>query len=342
MSKTKKIFLAISFFLLILGSWQADLLAYAFLQAQGQLRIVWNTQKIETVIAQKSLPDSLLKKLDIVQKAKKYAIDSLGLSTSQSYQTVFDQKGKPVLWVVTASLPYELSAYQWDFPILGTFSYKGFFEEKKAQNLAKNLEKEGFDVRVGTVNAWSTLGWLPDPILSNTLYQQEGELAELVIHELTHGTLYIKDSVDFNENLATFVGVQGALRFLENEYGKNHQFYQKYLEIRHDDSLFTDFVLRAAQKLDSVYQKNAQVSEKIKKKNKEIFIKKISESLDTLQFYDTSYKSVFSKKMPNNAYFMGYKRYNSQQDFFKKEFENDFKSNFPLYFKHLKGKYKSL
>jgi predicted aminopeptidase len=27
----------------------------------------------------------------------------------------------------------------------------------------------------------------------------EGELAELIIHELTHSTIYLKDSVNFNE-----------------------------------------------------------------------------------------------------------------------------------------------
>ena len=100
----------------------------------------------------------------------------------------------------------------------------------KAESLKAELESEGYEVRIRPVGAWSTLGFFNDPILSNMLERSPGALAELIIHEMTHATLYVKDGVDFNENLATFVGEQGALEFLEAQYGariRSFDFLQK-------------------------------------------------------------------------------------------------------------------
>ncbi len=44
------------------------------------------------------------------------------------------------------------------------------------------------------------------------LNRSEGDLANLIIHEMSHATIFVKDSVDFNENLATFIGDRGAER----------------------------------------------------------------------------------------------------------------------------------
>jgi predicted aminopeptidase len=54
------------------------------------------------------------------------------------------------------------------------------------------------------------LGWFTDPILSKMLMRSEGDLANLIIHEMSHATIFVKDSIEFNENLATFIGDRGA------------------------------------------------------------------------------------------------------------------------------------
>ena len=63
------------------------------------------------------------------------------------------------------------------------------------------LKASGLDVEYSSVSGWSTLGWFGDPILSNMLKRNVGSLADLIIHELTHGTIYIKNEVEYNENL---------------------------------------------------------------------------------------------------------------------------------------------
>jgi predicted aminopeptidase len=48
------------------------------------------------------LPGFLKQKLVLIQEIRRFAIDSLGINDSKNYTTVYDQQGKPVLWVVTA------------------------------------------------------------------------------------------------------------------------------------------------------------------------------------------------------------------------------------------------
>jgi predicted aminopeptidase len=49
----------------------------------------------------------------------------------------------------------------------------------------------------------------------------EADLADLVIHELTHATLFLKGQDQFNEELASFVGSRGALLWLEASQGRD-------------------------------------------------------------------------------------------------------------------------
>ena len=44
-------------------------------------------------------------------------------------------------------------------------------------------------------------------------------LAEVVIHETTHTTIFLRGQVAFNESLATFMGNQGTLNFLARVFG---------------------------------------------------------------------------------------------------------------------------
>ena len=143
--------------------WNWDLVLYGIAQGQGQLHIMQEARPIADIMADPEFPDSLKTKLDLIQEIRDFAIDSLGLTDSDSYREVYDQKGEPILWIVTACQPYALEDYKWEFPLLGALSYKGHFEKWKADAEAAELAKTGLDTDVGEVSAWSTLGWLDDP-----------------------------------------------------------------------------------------------------------------------------------------------------------------------------------
>ena len=158
------------FVLALLFNW--DILSYGIRQAQGQLRITFNTLPVETILNDTLFPDSLKQKIKIVQQARVFAFQELGLTPSENYTTFYDQKGEVALWNLSASKAYMLEPKLWSFPILGSFPYKGFFDLERAKQERDELIDQGYDARIRPVGGWSTLGWTTDPILSNMLERE--------------------------------------------------------------------------------------------------------------------------------------------------------------------------
>jgi len=319
-----------------------DLVTYGIRQAKGQLDIVWNAKPVEEFMDDPNFPDSLKQKLELIDRVRKYAIDSLGLRDTKNYKTLYDQKGQEIMWVVTACEPFKLEAKEWTFPIIGSVPYKGFFDQKLAMELREQLLKEGWDVSVRNPGGWSTLGWFTDPILSKMLERSEGDLANLIIHEMSHATIFVKDSIDFNENLATFIGDRGTEKFLIDTYGEESPEYKTYIDEDIDYIKYTNHMLRATEKLDSLYHtmKDDDPIEQ-KKAIKKAFIEKIVSNLDTLTLSTTNEKpsAKFSERLPNNAYFMNFRRYQAKQDDFWNEYRSQYHENLKAYIQHLSEKY---
>lgn len=337
----RKILLGILLMLIAVGIFYRDLVSYGYMQAKGQIQILWNTKPVTEVLQDPTLPDSLKQRLQLIGEIKKFAIDSLGLDSSESYTTFYDQKGKPILWVLTACERFQMKPKEWRFPVIGTFAYKGFFDNARAQAEEKAFIDQGFDTQINEVSAWSTLGFFKDPILSSMLYRGEGSLANLIIHEMTHGTLFVKDNLELNENLASFVGDYGAIRFLTAKYGKDSPQLEKYEFRKQYNDALSQHIVRGAHQLDSLY-KNFPSSLTTTQKDtlKMATIKHIVISSDTLLGGVIGKKYPWrGKKLPNNAFFIGYLTYHSQQNQFQKEFQTQFKGDFRKYLSHLKTKY---
>jgi predicted aminopeptidase len=60
------------------------------------------------------------------------------------------------------------------------------------------------------VEAYSTLGWFDDPILSSMVGWGDERLATLIFHELAHQRFYVQDDTEFNESFASFVEQEGT------------------------------------------------------------------------------------------------------------------------------------
>ena len=240
----KKILTAFLILLLLLSVIYIDLIIYGVRQGIGQVRVINNSIPIPAYLEKSGIPDSIRYKLLLIEDIKTFAAEKMGVIPSENYTTYFDQKGKPILWNVSAAEPFKLVAYEWTFPFLGSFSYKGYFSYELAKKEEALLGSSGLDTRVREVGGWSTLGWFNDPVLSGMLSRTEGDLAEVIIHELVHGTLYVKDSIDFNENLATFLGRKGAEIYLIDKYGGSSELLRNYLQNERDfqgDSLHNTF-----------------------------------------------------------------------------------------------------
>lgn len=342
-SLLKKSILGLVAILLVLVAIFHELVIYGIRQGIGQAKIIWYARPVEEFIADKNYPDSLKEKLFLIGEIRKYAIDSLGLKDTEVYKKMYDQKGKPVMWVVQACEPYALQSVKWTFPLIGAVPYKGFFKEELAMDLRKELIEQGKDVTVRNPGGWSTLGWFNDPILSNMLKRSEGDLASLIIHEMVHSTMFIKDSIDFNENLANFIGDRGAGEFVKFKFGKDSKQYTEYFYEDDDYTLFAQHMLRGTKVLDSLYGTFTNVQSDVdKKKLKEDCIRKIVMALDTLPLKLVKKPSErFTSRLPNNAYFMSFVQYEAKQNFFENECERKFSGDLKQYLAYLKKKYAS-
>jgi predicted aminopeptidase len=336
----KKIGLGLLLVVSVLIIWNWSLIYYGIRQGMGQLEIVWNARPVEEFFKDPAFPDSLKTKLKLIDDVRKFAIDSLGLKDTENYKTLYDQKNKEVMWVVQACEPFELKPKEWHFPIVGSVPYKGFFNKAKALDLRKELEQEGYDVSVRNPGGWSTLGWFTDPILTGMLDRSEGDLASLIIHEMVHATVFVKDDVDFNENLADFIGDTAAYHFLKFQFGKESKQYITYLHQDQDYRKYTRHILKGTRSLDSLYasMKKDDPMES-KKERKEAMITKIVSSIDTLQLYEKRNSTNLKKRLPNNTFFMSYRLYKAKQTVFEEELDQKFNGDIRAYVKFLSGKY---
>lgn len=291
---------------------------------KGQLDIVMNAEPIDEVLADPALAKDVRYKLELIQRIRQFAFDSIGLKPVDNYTTYFDQKGQRLLYVVTASERFELKAYQWHFPWLGDVPYKGFFDEEKAKEERDRLKLLSYDVDVGGASGWSTLGWFKDPVLSSMLKRSEGDLAELIIHELTHGTIYVKDSADYNENLAQFVGVEGAKWFLRSAYGDSSVQLMAYIASLEDEEIRTEFMLEQSRYLDSVYNGFSPTNDVVSKEHskRDAFRAIVNKARNLDLKSDTTFASRIERKMntSGNTMFMSYIRYEGKKDDFSVEF----------------------
>jgi predicted aminopeptidase len=209
---------------------------YLLQSAQGQLALMSKREPIAGVIDKPSTPAALRAQLRSVTAIRDFASRALGLPDNGSYRKYADIGRPYVVWNVVAAPEFSVDPKQWCFPIVGCVAYRGYFVEKRARRFAAGLHAKGFDVVVGGVAAYSTLGHFDDPILSSMVSWNDVELASIIFHELTHQMLYVPNDASFNEALATTVAEEGVRRWLQQQGREKdlaeHLLQQKrYLEV---------------------------------------------------------------------------------------------------------------
>ncbi|MGL6244693.1 aminopeptidase [Pseudomonas sp.] len=226
--------------LLLLLSGCAGISYYSQL-ASGQLQLLRAREPVAEVLADPSRDPTLRAHLTQSQKARTFASQQLHLPDNQSYRLYADI-GRPfVVWNVFATPEFSLTPQNHCFPIAGCVAYRGYYSQSAARGEAALQRLKGMDVSIGGVEAYSTLGWFNDPIISSMMGWGDERLATLIFHELAHQRFYVKDDTEFNESFATFVEQEGtrqwrASRGLPPENGaqaqRRDQFIQLVLDTR--------------------------------------------------------------------------------------------------------------
>lgn len=187
---------------------------YVIRAAYEQSRILINREDITDRIADKDTPEGERNKLALVLEARQFGID-LGLTPKHAFTQYSPVKGEAVAWVVSAAPKDEFRLYTWWFPFVGSIPYKGFFDKVDAIEEAKALQRDGYETWVRGTEAFSTLGWFDDPLLSTTLRNSSEHIVNTVLHESLHSTLWVPNHVAFNEGLANFVGFEAGIQFYQ-------------------------------------------------------------------------------------------------------------------------------
>ncbi|THF69042.1 aminopeptidase [Deinococcus sp. Arct2-2] len=182
--------------------------------AGGQLDLVRRARPVAAVLTDPQTPAETRRKLELVGRVRAFAINELSLPDHGSFQTYVELGRSAVVWNVFRAPELGIDLYTSCFPIAGCVGYRGYFAEADARAYAASRRAAGEDVTVGGVSAYSTLGYLRDPVLSSMLSAPDASLIRTVIHELSHPSLYVAGDTIFNESYAVTIEEEGMRRWL--------------------------------------------------------------------------------------------------------------------------------
>lgn len=241
-----------------------ETLGYYGQAARGQLAILWNRERISDLLADQDLPTELRQKLTTVLAIREFATEQLHLPSGDSYLSYVELEREHVVWNVFAAPEFSVDPVNWCYPIAGCVSYRGYFDEADAQRYASKLERDGYDVYTGGVDAYSTLGWFDDPLLSTVIKRRDYQLAALIFHELAHQLVYIPGDTTFNESFATAVEREGLRRWLSQQ--EDLQSLERAQLETSRRQQFVDLVIGYRDRFDELYQQELGEEEKRRRK----------------------------------------------------------------------------
>jgi len=192
-------------------------LSYYSQAVGGHLEVMRVSRPIKEVVEDPHCEPGLKKKLEEVHAIREFASRQLGLPDNDSYRSYADLQRPYVTWNVFAAPEFSLKAEKWCMLVVGCVSYRGFYNQSNAEAAAQELRRQGLDVYVGGVPAYSTLGYFRDPVLNTFLSSGNLEVARLVFHELAHQMIYVAGDTAFNESFATLIENEGLRRWLEHQ-----------------------------------------------------------------------------------------------------------------------------
>lgn len=222
----------------------------------GGYEVLAKRVPISEVLQEQGTEPSLKDKLRAVLDIRQFASQQLGLPDNDSYRTYVDLKRPYAVWNVFAAPEFSMQLKEWCFLFVGCVRYRGYFHEQDAQYYASDLRKEGFDVYVPGIAAYSTIGWFDDPMTNTIINRDETRLAGLIFHELAHQVVYIKGDTAFNEGFAVTVELEGVKRWLDQQ--GSPQLLATYQQRKARHKQFVALVQQTRDRLEQLYATDEQ------------------------------------------------------------------------------------
>jgi len=276
-------------------------LRYYSQAVSGHWDVVLRTKPIEKIVEEAETSETLRRKLRLVLEARDFAERELGLKAKGHYLKYADLGRDSVVYNIYAAPEFSMEAHKWWYPFIGRQSYRGYFAKEDAVACATDLREQGFDVYVGGVDAYSTLGWFKDPVLNTWINDDDEEVVALVIHELTHQRLYIDDDTSFNEAFATAVEIVGTRMWLKQK--GDVAALQKWEAQQTRRGRFIDLIKTTRSDLKKLYAKTATADIERTRAEKERSLQTFRQQLQELRatWGSTNAYSSWLNKPVNNA-----------------------------------------
>jgi predicted aminopeptidase len=313
-------FPVISAALLLLGVSVLFSGCYTLKQGTALLGYLGKAEPLESLL-ESPLGEENRRFVEQVQDIRRFALEELGLSATKNYTKYVAIDRDYLAAVVSASAADSFKRHEWRFPVVGSMPYKGFFDPADARKERAKLEKRGLDVWVRGVDAFSTLGWFQDPLYSYMQDYSPERLADLLIHESLHATVFLKGHAQFNEELAEFVGSEGARLYMEKRFGLDSEEYRRMIDTETDSAAFLAFIRELIGELEALYAGDAPKEEKLQKKDEIIRAAKIrfDDEYDR-RFKSENYRGLSSLPV-NNAYLELFRLYYGGGDFYRELYD---------------------
>ncbi len=239
---------------------------YLIRAAYEEGRILWRRTPITTVLAEDGVAPDVRRKLEMVLELRDFAAEDLRLNVGGSY-SAYSHVDRPVLLHVLTAVPKtSFEPYTWWFPFVGRIPYKGYFDRNDASKEADSLAARGHDTSIRPAGAFSTLGWFDDPLLGRLLKLDRLRLADVVLHELLHNTLFVPGSVAFNESLANFVGKRGAIEFFTRRHGPQSPEARAARRAWREEVEFSGMMTELVKCLRELYREPVPEAEKLRRR----------------------------------------------------------------------------
>ena len=240
----------------------------------GQFELLAKREPVSSLLRSEDLDFRLRQQLLLSEELLLFAEKRLHLPVGKSYRTYTDLKRPYVVWNLFAAPEFSITPKYWCYPVIGCASYRGFFDKEQALKLERQLGKEGYDVYMGGVKAYSTLGWFNDPLLNTFIYYDDIDLARLIFHELAHKKLYVHGDTDFNESFATVVELEGTRQWLQSQGRANELIESPVTEKT------IELIINTRSKLKALYSQ--PLSDERKRVQKQVLIDALREDYKRL------------------------------------------------------------
>lgn len=332
----KKSLLATALLLLALTIWQARWVGYLLHLASHQLYVWTHNEPIEKAQAREDDPEKK-KRFELISKVKEFGKELYDLKKSQSYSQYVQLPRDTLAWNITAAPALKLKPKEFYF-VIGSFSYLGFVERELLDHWKEQLASQGYDIYESDVSAYSTLGYLSDPLFSTYLEFSDKELVRLILHEMSHEKLYFKDDSSFSESLSSFIDGEAVKRWNQKQGKPPARTPRKSLALK-EYHRFYEAVENLRIGLEKIYGSEAADEKKLTQKA--ALIKEFRQELKNLQKEFRHYKGpewMLSLPEINNAVLIQIKRYSGHtNDAFRVLLKEECKDDILCWFERLEA-----